>query len=647
MPQLRARAREAVLGALGFSVGALLLLCTVSLAQQVVVPPAADQDAPRSPAQWPKAIASYELTARLDAERHRITGSGTMHFRNASRVAVSELYLHLYLNAFENDQTLFQRSAFQRGRSGERTRSPGHIDVEKLIAVEFDNRDLWPQADQHTPGDEQDRTDIRVPLPRPLQPGERLTLQVSWNSVLPEISERSGFKRDFHMVAQWFPKLARLEPDGQWAHFAFHPQSEFYADFGDYDVTLDVPLDHEVGASGQLVKQETEGARKRLTFRAQAVHDFAWTSWPGFLRHDELIEGVHVSVLYPAAAQPLLSREIDTVRWALPAFNQAYGRYPYPTLTLVHPPAYASAAGGMEYPTLITTGGNVLTNWFSRAVEMVTLHELGHQWFYGLVATNEHRWPFLDEGLNSYAESLLMQDRFGHGSGGGLWDLQLSVTAVQRAHAASAEHDQAIAAAASEFSSFGSLGALVYARTATVLHSLAGAFGQQPVAQALALYTHRYRFKHPSADDFFLTMQQELGEPAGAALRGLLEQPGWLDYELSELRSERDDAATPEQKWVGQVVVRRHGSVSLPVEIELIAADGSRTRHHWDGGSPWLKLDYRGSSQLVAAMVDPDLALPIDSNLLNNARAMSPAPGYRTLERSVYLFAQLFGGLAW
>ena len=100
---------------------------------------------------------------------------------------------------------------------------------------------LWPGADKTTPGDPDDQTDIRVPLPREIRPGESLTLEAAWDAKLPTIVERTGYADDFYMVAQWFPKLSRLEPNGQWRHFPFYHLTEFYADFGTYDVTLDVP----------------------------------------------------------------------------------------------------------------------------------------------------------------------------------------------------------------------------------------------------------------------------------------------------------------------------------------------------------------------------------------------------------------------
>src|SRR5690606_9583667 len=125
---------------------------------------------------------------------------------------------------------------------------------------------------------------------------------------------------------------------------------------------------------------------------------------------------VEVTALAPPGYDDIVARELETVRFALPHFGARYGKYPYPVLTLVHPPEGAAEAGGMEYPTLITTGH---PSWHPRGihlVEQLTVHELGHQWFYGLLASNENAWPFLDEGLNSYAENEALRAWKGPGS---------------------------------------------------------------------------------------------------------------------------------------------------------------------------------------------------------------------------------------
>ncbi|HEV8244863.1 MAG TPA: M1 family peptidase, partial [Polyangiaceae bacterium] len=296
-------------------------------------------------------IASYTLRARLDADRHLVSGSGTIVWNNPARVPARELYLHLYLNAFKNEKSLFLRSPFGAGRSGTRAHAFGYIDIEHLTARELGSVELWPPPVRHTPGDPDDETSLRVDLPGEIGPGQRLTLDVEFNAQLPEIVERTGYSGDYHFVAQWFPKLAKREPDGSWADFAFHAQSEFYADFGDYDITLDVPESMLVGATGVLVDTKHGPGRRQERYVARGVHDFAWTAWPGFREVRERITGIDVRLLYPPGNESNRDLTLESLRFALPLFQRQYGPYPYPALTVVHPPSGAENTGGMEYPT--------------------------------------------------------------------------------------------------------------------------------------------------------------------------------------------------------------------------------------------------------------------------------------------------------
>ncbi len=165
----------------------------------------------------PQPVASYTLEARLDAKFHRISASGTIRFKNPSARPTRELYFHLYLNAFSNEDTLFLRN--HGGRSGTLRGSTGSVEISRLTSRAFGSDNLWEKAAAHSPGDEKDRTDIRVPLPRPLKGGEEVVFEIEFEAQLPEIVERTGYHGDFHLIAQWFPKLAKREADGTWAHF--------------------------------------------------------------------------------------------------------------------------------------------------------------------------------------------------------------------------------------------------------------------------------------------------------------------------------------------------------------------------------------------------------------------------------------------
>ncbi|HMJ12572.1 MAG TPA: M1 family metallopeptidase, partial [Polyangiaceae bacterium] len=548
------------------------------------------------------------------------------------------------------------------GRSGARPHAYGYIDVKELKVREFAGRDLWPSAARHSPGELDDETDIRVPLPEAVAPGKTLTLDVRFLAQLPEIIERTGHSGSFHLIAQWFPKLAKLEPDGRWAHFAFHAQSEFYADFGDYRVELDVPEAFVVGASGRRVSEQVLNGRRKLIYEARSVHDFAWTAWDGFHERHENIAGVAVRLLYPAGHEANAERTLASVRFALPHFNRRYGRYPYPVLTVVHPPRNARAAGGMEYPTLITTGGP----WYYpllgiRAIETVTIHELAHQWFYGLVASNEHAWPFLDEGLTSYVESAALHSAFADGSLAALPGFPIAIESGYRYLGASRAKDEAVAAPAARFEDFTALGALVYGRSATILRTFANVYGEDKLARALGRYARHYRFEHPSPKHLVAALRETLGNDAARALEQALFERGTIDYVVREVASTRARKAAgvfdrktgretlyPEQDdssgdWIGRVAVYRYGELELPVEVELVAQDGSRERRRWDGRGTWTALNYRGKSRLVSARVDPERRILLDDNLFNNTFSTRTEQTPRVLERAVYWCELLLG----
>jgi hypothetical protein len=631
---------------------AALLLCS-GAARSVAADPVLEH---------PAQVASYTLQATLDATEHRIAGSGRLSLFNYTHSALGEIYLHLYMNAFKNDESLFLRSPFGAGRSGQHGETWGYIDVKRLVD-RASGRDLWPARQPKTPGDPQDETDIAVPLATPLSAGQTLELDVEFEVKLPRIVERTGYVQDYHFVAQWFPKLARLMPDGTFAHFAFHPQSEFAADFGSYDVTLDVPAGDRVGATGSCSPQPATSGRQKLHCRADDVHDFAWTSWAGFRERRAQIGTVDVKVLAPKGHERNAEIELDTVRFGLENFGKRFGPYPYSTLTVVHPPDAAADSGGMEYPTLITTGGPWFTPWTgARAIEAVTIHELGHQWFYGLFASDEHRFPFLDEGLNSYAEHSALRARYAEASAFEGFGLSVSNEALARAIAALRGADEPIAQGASDFFSFRSLGAIVYSRTACLLSTFERVYGKASLELALSDYARMSRFRSPEPKQLLDAVRGRLGDAAARNLERALFERGSVDYLVRDVQSvassphagvfdepngrrtiPRSEVASV-GRYTGRAVVLRHGTLELPVQIELHLEDGRRELRSWSGEGTRYVVSYEGTSPLVGVTVDPETRVLLDENLLNNAASRQDAGAPRSLERLLYAAELLLGG---
>jgi hypothetical protein len=602
-------------------------------------------------------VVDYELRAVLDVPTHTVRGEGTIVWRNNSKTAVSELWVHLYLNAFKNQRTAFLRAPIGGGRGTEPIADWGHIDVRRFAARELDGVDLWPGADKTSNGDADDETDIRVPLPHEVKPGETLTIDTSWDAKMPSIVERTGYWDDFYMVAQWFPKLARLEPSGEWRHFPFYHLTEFYSDFGTYDVSIDVPAGFVVGATGARVSSSSDKGRDIFRYHQRDVHDFAWTAWRSFREKTTDAEGVHLRCLYPPGYDAVAERELDMVAFGLRYYGEHYGRYPYDVLTIVHPPRAAAEAGGMEYPTLITTGGVWYDAPFVRDIEAVTIHEFGHQYFYGLVATDEQTWPLLDEGLNSFAEADAMAARFGPGSVFDFMGLSVGLDAIHRGMSVGAVHNEPVAQPAQAFASGGDYAKLVYGRTATILGTFARVYGHDVLMRALGRYTRRYRFEHPTLEQFVATFREVLGDGPTKNLKTALFDKGWVDYATANGSSTREEApagvfdragkretVTPGtlagSVWQGWALVMRHGTLRFPVDIELWGADGSVQLARWDGEGDFTRVAYRGASELVRVIVDPSAKVTLDENLLNNGMRLEPNKNpWRIVERTTYAAA--------
>lgn len=614
----------------------------------------------------PDEVASYTLRAHLDPGQHLVHGEGTIVWKNVSTKPVSELWFHLYLNAFKNQSSVFMRAPVGGFRGTVVPKDWGTIDVRRITLVRGAERtELTNAIEVKRPGDD-DETDARVALPKEVAPGDTIALEIVWDDKLPSVVERTGHDGTFHMVAQWFPKIAKIEPDGTFAHFPFHHLGEFYADYGSYDVTIDVPQNFTIGATGPALDTKNENGRRIERHVQKDIHDFAWTAFDKWLERKERIADVDVRILFPKGYEGHAERELATMRFALPHFGARYGKYPYGVLTLVHPPATASEAGGMEYPTLITTGGDAWIPGGLHLPELITIHEFGHQYFYGLLASHETKWPFLDEGLNSYAESEAMEAWLGRGSAMDMFGVQLGGAEAHAERARHWEHDDRVAQPAYAFSTGSSYGALVYSRTATILETIRRVFGDGAMQKAMGTYARRFRFLHPTPDDFVATFREQMGDRAADALRTALFDKGWVDFAITAINSHEARASAgiydrdgkretvpsdkiTEGKYEGWVLVSRRGTISVPVDIELVADDGTRTRFPWDGKGENIRLPYSGASALRAATVDPDHKVLLDDKPENNfttAWGRSSAGAPRTLERATFWAQALVGASA-
>lgn len=598
------------------------------------------------------AVHHYRLEATVDPASHRVDGHALIRWRNTSSVPQSELQLHLYLNAFESQDTVFMQESGGQLR-GDRFEGEGGIALQSFLV---DGEERLPFVDDNLIAN--DRTQARVPLSEPVPPGATIVIETRFVSRLPPVFARSGHANDFHMVAQWFPKLARLEDDGTWVNFPYHGQGEFYADFADYDLEVTVPEGWLVVANGEEVASEGHG------FSAKAVHDCVFAVAPGAdagrsrsyriletetPRSTENANPVHVRYLVPPGFDSALARHRQVLEAGLVHFGDAFGAYPYPTLTVVVPPRGASGAAGMEYPGLLVTAGPWLRipGLPIAAHDEVTAHELAHQWFQGLVASNEVEHPALDEGLTEWATGDLLQHLHGReASGISLGDLQADGFELRRSMAFGGEGTVAPLNPAPHFAKGepgdGYYGRSVYMRSAAIFETIARTWGRRRFLRALRRYVDAQRFHHPTPTDLYAAFDAEYGSWMSArVLRPALELGAHAAVRIVSVEA----TSTAEGNPGTRVIAERLGDLPIPTSIAVHGADGAQRTLQWPGSDDRFEATLAGS--FAAAEIDPHRHNLVDPTPLDNVLRVQVPPGKASALFSRLLFAvqALFAGL--
>lgn len=571
-----------------------LLVAPASMGQNSIPTKPLRISGPRAPRS-----VGYTIDARLAPAEKQIKGKLALSLRNTSVRALQEVRFHLYLNAFAHARTLFMKGSSGKMRFSRADPSePGWIKVEQIS-----------RGSQRLVGEKlHDGTVLRVRLKEPVAPGGELRLKMTFTSRLPRVFARTGHAGDFFMAGQWYPKVGFLMRDGAWHCPPLHFCSEFFGPFASYSVTLRLPRQYKVGATGVRVQQEPAcDGEKSLRFCAVDVHDFAFAAWPHFTSRTERVHGVKVRVL-SVPGRKKTARILQRVGQGLSRLQRWFGPYPYAQLTVVDVPFSALGAAGMEYPTLFTTW----TPWWApggiRFADLTILHELTHQYFQGMVASNEAQAPWLDEGITSYVTGLLMDDIFGP---------RRSLVDLAGVRLGNRHKDWyrnlgykpllPVAAPAARFDSWDQYSRIVYGRAALLLRTLESLIGKERMLKILGEYFRSFAFRHPTTNDLQRALSR--GVPGGVArelLDGVLHRGAPLEYAI--------------ECHHGRVVARPKGRLKVPLEINLRLADDSTRIHHWDGRD-LLQLKVQG---LRSASLGPTDRLGLDSHPLDNACQVSP-----------------------
>ena len=622
-----------------------------------------DRSAPLPGALSPR-NANYSIDVRLDHPTRTLTGREVMTWRNISAAATSELRFHLYYNGWKNTQSTWMREASLGGRRRGESPAPGDwswIDVTavRLLTGDTTPIDLTSRRRYIAPddGNGNDQTVLLVPLPAPVQPGETVNVEVTWSSKIPRTFARTGALGSYYFMAQWFPKLGVLEDTG-WNCHQFHWGSEFFSDYGVYDVRMTVPTGWVLGASGvERSRLDNPDNTSTYSYHAEDVHDFAWTVSPDFIERKARFEHatlppVEMRLLLQPEHADQAERHFEATRTALKYYGEWYGPYPYGHITIVDP-AWQSGTGGMEYPTLFTAGSRWLVPAGVTTPEGVTVHEAGHQFWYGLVGNNEFEHAWMDEGFNTFstaraigANPKLTVNYVARRYFGGFIPYVFRDLRVSRAidgnrlagYRVAAKSDAQSTPTYQYYPGTGS--ALSYNKTALWLNTLERYLGWPTLQRAMSTHFERWKFRHPKPQDFFAIVNEVSGRDMTWFFDQAHRSSNVFDYAVDLVQSEPvrtagfvdrngkvefSEGGGTGNRFKTTVIVRRVGEAVFPVDVLVVFRNGEKVRERWNGRDRWTSFTYEKAASADYAVIDPERVLLLDINRTNNSYTTKPA----------------------
>jgi hypothetical protein len=555
----------------------------------------------------------YGISVRLDAKEHLLFARETLSYRNNSPDTLSFVWIHLYPNAYRDRNTVFGQELERMGNYGfsfASARALGFIEVDSLTIA---GRPAMLDVQE---------TEMKVSLPEPLKPGDSTRLDFVFRVKIPAFFSRLGHQGRHYVISQWYPKMVVYDRKG-WHPDGYHAIGEFYGEYGTFDVTITLPADLVVGGTGDMVAADSEVAwmalspkkrlkprtdsLKTLRFHAENVHDFAWVADPDFvlvrdsfqpkepqMNTDEHRLGDSQSTIYnlqSATSAPLTVINVlvakghekdwkevpEYARKAMEHFSARYGPYPYSQLTVAD--ARLAAGGGMEYPNLVVIASSGPS--FTRLLEEVVVHEIGHQWFYGMLGSNEMDEAWLDEGFTTFATTRYFEETYGRTGNLTKWPKLLGFLPKlddryyqQLTYYLTATNGllKPVLTPAPEFiDEPAAYAGVTYAEASCVVDMLRRQVGDSCFDQLMRTYFRRYYLRHPSTTDFIEVAEEATRrEASGRALGRFFEQwlhgSGTCDYAVKGVARKPDGS---------EVTVERLGHIRMPVEIQATFADGT------------------------------------------------------------------------
>lgn len=620
---------------------------------------------------WQQQV-DYEIRCALDTGSRMLTGSQTITYRNESPDTLRTFHLHLYANAWRDRDSALYRDfrpgtwLFLRGLPEE---NRGWIDIDTLV------------VDGGAVSWTVEGTVLTAEFPRPLLPGGKAVIALEFTEKIRRRMGRAGYLGRHYDMAQWYPKMAVYDERG------WHPDQfrmgEFYGEFGTYDVSITLPEEYVVVATGLPVGGDpgwtrnpkpaarpagsgggghpgghpggrpgggadaAAGPLRTVRFRAERVHDFAWCADPDYVVEETEVGGTRVLTAWrswnASWADSALARTVRTLEW----LERLVGPYEWPVLTVADSPT----RGGMEYPMLVMNGS---------ADMGLIVHEVSHMWFYGMLANDERDEAWLDEGPAQYFMFRWL-DEHGGSRGGGrghpgsrsrpagatVWDgVAASVIEYHREGFA-----EPVATPHHEFRSSGT--AMVYNKSALFFRALRYRVGDEDFHRILRAYFEAWKFRHVDEEALLTIAEEVSGVPLADFFTQWIHSVKDCDYVM-----DRFEVRETEEGYEAEVRVKRRGEMIMPIELVFGLEGGGSRAERIDGVSRVIETTFRFDARPTSAAINPqneildiyllDNRIPrrYDLGLQHSFRPAWPHDAYKILALPVGYYNDVDGGKA-
>lgn len=517
------------------------------------------------PGYWQQHV-DYRMNVDLDTRSHLLTGDQTLVYTNNSPDTLYKVYYHLYYNAFQPGSAMDWKSLsvpdpfenrISRTISSLRPSEQGYSHVKSMTqdgtAITF-----------HTEG-----TILEVSLAQPLLPGKNTSLHMTWQSQVPLLKVRTG--RNSHegveyTMTQWYPKMCEYDRDG-W-HADPYIGREFYGVFGNFDVTISIDARYTLGGTGVVtnpgevgkgyqdegIKVKNKG-KIRWHFTASRVHDFAWAASRKYILEKYPVNDTLV-------LHSLRLKKSDAKRWnnvmekmvlIFRRMESFVGTYPYPQFSFIQ-----GGDGGMEYPmcTMITDDGSEYD------LLSVSVHEAIHNWFYGVLGNDEGNYPFMDEGLTTWA-SFYMEDFLA----GANQDNPAQMAYFIYYMLASRPHREPLSTHSDFYHYASNYEYSAYYTGVVFVDQLRYIVGQESFFKGLKEYFATWQFKHPRPEDFIRCMEKASGLTLDWYLERFVYSLSTIEYGIKSLKN---------NDGLLQVELFRKGNFPMPVDVVITMKDGTQ-----------------------------------------------------------------------